>query len=213
MTTDARTALMDGYWRFRSGRLPEQRERLSRLAAQGQSPRAVVVACCDSRVDPQTIFDAEPGDLFVIRNVANLVPPYAPNSDYHGTSAALEFAVTGLGITDVVVMGHGHCGGVKALLTGDTGGGDFVGRWMAIADEARQRCCPPGCDPATPEVQRAAELEVVKVSLANLMTFPWVRSGVKSGTLRLHGCFFELATAGLFFLGQDGRFVPAPPAE
>lgn len=202
------TELIEGYRRFRSGRLVEQRGRLRRLAAQGQTPRAVVVACCDSRVDPQTIFDAEPGDLFVIRNVANLVPPYQPNTDYHGTSAALEFAIMGLGIRDIVVMGHASCGGIRALLSGDAQNGDFVGRWMAIAEAARETCCAGDKNPDDPAVQRATEFEVVRLSLANLMTFPCIRAGVKAGTLALHGCLFELASGGLLVMDESGEFRP-----
>lgn len=197
--------LIEGYRRFREGRFQEQRQRLSELAAQGQAPKALIIACCDSRVDPQMIFDTGPGDLFVIRNVANLVPPYHPNADYHGTSAALEFGITVLEVPDVVVMGHGGCGGVRALLQGSPTQGDFIGRWMDIVSEDVKRTCCCGADPADPEVQRAAELEVVRRSLANLTTFPWVRERVADGRLRLHGAFFELASGTLLWLGPPSN--------
>ncbi len=174
-----------------------------RLAETGQRPRAMVVACVDSRVDPAVIFDVAPGQLLTVRNVANLVPPYAPDAAYHGTSAALEFGVKVLEVTDLVVLGHGQCGGVHALLQGAPFiAGDFVGQWMSIAEparvqamrceglEARQRCC---------------EEEVVKVSLANLLTFPWIAERVALGVLRLHGAWFAIRTGELLVL-QDGCF-------
>lgn len=191
-------ALIAGYERFTSGRFAEQRERFRRLASHGQSPQALVVSCCDSRVDPQMIFDAGPGDLFVIRNVANLVPPYAPNADYHGTSAALEFGIDVLGIADLVVMGHGGCGGVRALRTGTSVQGDFIGGWMSIAQAAIGTGI--SSDPENDNAQLEAELNVVRVSLSNLMTFPFIRKRVEDGRLRLHGYYFALVNGGLRML-------------
>lgn len=188
-------ALVAGYHRFRAGQFADQRVRFRQLASQGQSPQALVVSCCDSRVDPQMIFDAGPGDLFVIRNVANLVPPYAPNADYHGTSAALEFGIDVLGISNLVVMGHGSCGGVRALRTRSSLEGDFIGGWMSIAQAAIGP--DTSSDPENDDAQLAAELGVVRVSLENLMTFPFIRKRVAEGKLTLHGYYFALVNGGL----------------
>ncbi|MGC2855900.1 carbonic anhydrase [Novispirillum sp. DQ9] len=203
--------LLEGYRRFRSDRYPEQRGNFRRLAREGQSPHTIVIACCDSRVDPQMIFDAGPGELFVIRNVANLVPPYARNKDYHGTSAALEFGVAVLEVPNILVMGHGRCGGVQALLASEGEDvGDFIGPWMNIADTVRRRHRPAAGGKVDPETLTAAELDVIKVSLANLMTFPFVRDRVKAGTLKLHGCSFDVGLGRLLVLDPDTQnFKPA----
>ncbi|HEY0421443.1 MAG TPA: carbonic anhydrase [Acetobacteraceae bacterium] len=196
--------LIEGYRRFRAETWERERERFEELAEQGQRPRAMVIACSDSRVDPQMIFDARPGELFVVRNVANLVPPYAPDAAYHGTSAALEFGVRVLGVRDLVVLGHSLCGGVRALLEGvPAEAGDFVGPWISIARAARGRIL--ACEPA--ERQEACEHEVVRLSLANLMTFPWVREAVEAGRLRLHGLHFDTRTGGLAALDGGGFAV------
>jgi len=196
--------LLNGYQRFLTDRWPRERERFEALAALGQKPRALVVACSDSRVDPQMIFDAGPGELFVVRNVANLVPPYAPDAGYHGTSAALEFGVRVLKVEHIVVIGHALCGGVSALLNGvpaDTP--DFVGPWVSIAEPALSRV--PERSP--PEVrQQAAEWEGVRVSLGNLRSFPWVREAEEAGRLELHGAWFDIRSGALMRLGEDGTF-------
>lgn len=193
--------LIAGYRRFRCGRFPEQQANFRRLARDGQAPRAIVIACCDSRVDPQMIFDAGPGDLFVIRNVANLVPPYNEHMDYDSTSAALEFGVDVLEVPHIVVMGHGRCGGVQALLTSGSGGvGNFIGPWMSIAAGVRDRHpqrADGGVDAAT---LTAAELEVIRLSMDNLMTFPFVRDRVSAGKLRIHGCSFDVGLGQLLLL-------------
>lgn len=151
------------------------------------------------------IFDASPGELFTIRNVANLVPPYEPDEHYHGTSAAIEFAVRSLRVRDIVVMGHGMCGGVAALINGVPPElSDFVGVWMNLAARARQRLA---CD--APDPQRACEFETVRISLENLMTFPWIESRVQDGSLRLHGTHFDIRFGVLNMLGPDGEFAPA----
>jgi carbonic anhydrase len=201
--------LIEGYRRFRETGWIEHRARFEALADKGQRPRALVVACSDSRVDPQMIFGAAPGELFVIRNVASLVPPYAPDADHHGTSAALEFAVRFLKVRHLVIMGHGQCGGVAALLRGPESEAkdDFIGQWMQIASEARARVIAKA-DPHSEEAHRMGELETVKVSLANLMTFPWVRERVEAGSLLLHGCYFNIASGELERLGADGTFTP-----
>ena len=201
--------LIEGYRRFRASRWPEERERFERLSRQGQRPRAMVIACSDSRVDPQMIFGAGPGELFVVRNVANLVPPFAPDSASHGTSAALEFAVRALAVRDIVVLGHAQCGGVEALLEGAPAAvSDFVPTWMAIAEPARRAALQH----PVAERRTVCEHETVRVSLANLLTFPWIREAVEAGRLGLHGYFFSVATGVLERLDADGAFVPLADA-
>ncbi len=182
---------------------------MKQLAVGGQNPTTLVIACSDSRVDPQLIFGAGPGELFVVRNVANLVPPYAPDSAYHGTSSALEFAVRGLQVSHIVVMGHGGCGGIYALLNGVPGHlGDFLEPWIKLAEPARKQTfeCVPGDRVA--ERQLFCEHASIKLTLENLKTFPWVRERIEAGELSLHGCWFELASGRLLRLGQDGEFWP-----
>ena len=199
--------LIDGYRRFRSDRWPLEREGFERLAT-GQQPRTLVIACSDSRVDPSMIFGAPPGELFVVRNVANLVPPYAPNATYHGTSAALEFGVRALQVEQIIVLGHAQCGGARALLEGTPPNlSDFVGQWLTIGEPARQRAltCPHRQDR-----QQACEHEIVRLSLDNLLSFRWVREAVDAGRLSLPGFYFGIATGTLMMLGPDGRFAPVP---
>jgi len=196
--------LLDGYQRFRHAGWPERRQVFETLSEHGQRPSALVIACVDSRVDPGVIFDAAPGQILTVRNVANLVPPYAPDVAYHGTSAALEFGVRVLGVTDLVVLGHGQCGGVSALLHGTPPmAGDFVGQWMSIAEPARARAIR--CESVEAR-QSCCEYEVIKVSLANLLTFPWIAERVVSGALRLHGAWFAIRTGELLVLREDGAF-------
>ena len=203
--------LLDGYHRFRGNHWPERRRMFEDLADIGQQPRAMVVSCADSRVDPGMIFDAGPGELFVVRNVANLVPPYAPDSAYHGTSAALEFGVRVLEVSELLVMGHGLCGGVRAMLQGTPPeASDFVAGWIGLAARARDRAlaCDDGVDR-----QLCCEQETVKLSLDNLMTFPWIAERVATGRLHLHGAHFDIRTGQLSLLGAGGTFdeVPASP--
>ncbi len=201
--------LVEGFRRFRETYYRQNRELFETLLVRGQAPRAMVIGCSDSRVDPQLIFNTAPGEIFVVRNVANLVPPYAPNADYHGTSAALEFAVRSLQVEHVVVLGHARCGGVATLLRGPGEvGGDFIAPWMAIAKPARERALAAGGPPEA--VQRACEHEAIKVSLANLITFPWLRERVERGALALHGAYFDLETGELLRLGTAGAFEPVP---
>ncbi len=202
-------ALIDGYRRFRESGWARQRERWSRLA-EGQSPKVMVIACSDSRVDPTQIFDAGPGEMFVVRNVAALVPPYETSAGHHGVSAALEFAVTQLEVEEVVVMGHGFCGGCAAALTGQFddaahGDGHFIADWIDLLREARDKVrAEHGED------FRAMELEGVRVSLANLRTFPWVREREADGRLKLHGAYFAIADGVLHLLDESsGEFAPA----
>ncbi len=167
----------------------------------------MVIACVDSRVDPAVIFDTAPGQLLTIRNVANLVPPYAPDAAYHGTSAALEFGIRVLQIPHLVVLGHGQCGGVRRLLRRRPGRGrDFVAQWMSIAEPARRAAL--ACD--DPEArERCCEHAVVRVSLANLRSFPWIAAREAAGTLQLHGAWFAIRTGSLLLLQPDGAFAPA----
>ncbi|MES1260225.1 MAG: carbonic anhydrase [Acidobacteriota bacterium] len=202
--------LIAGYRRFRANGWPEQRKTFESLAERGQQPKALVLACVDSRVDPAAIFDAGPGEILTIRNVANLVPPYGPDAAYHGTSAALELAVQVLEVRDIIVLGHGMCGGVQALLNGaPENARDFVAAWMSIAETARRRALHASAD----ERQRCCEQEVIKVSLANLMTFPWIARRVEEGKLTLHGAWFAIRSGLLLTLQPDGSFTPPAPDE
>ena len=196
--------LLEGYRRFRKTRFAATQEVYRKLGKQGQSPEILFIACCDSRVDPATIFDTGPGELFVVRNVANLVPPWAPDGSHHGTSAAIEFAVRHLKVRDIVVMGHAQCGGVAALLNGfheQPGASDFIGSWISLAESAKQRML------ARPDShgdqQRELEYEIVRHSLGNLMGFSWVREKVEAGELRLHGWHFGITHGKLAILDRD----------
>jgi carbonic anhydrase len=195
--------LIDGYRRFRAGTWRAEHSRFEELSRLGQHPRALVIACSDSRTDPQMVFNARPGELFVVRNVANLAPPYGPDDQPHGVSSAIEFAVRALRVREIVVMGHAMCGGIQALLNGaPLEVSDFVGQWVRIAEPARQRAM------AAPPEQRQdlCEHESVRLSLENLMTFPWIKSAVEAGELKLHGCFFDIRSGVLERLGEDGAF-------
>lgn len=198
--------LIGGYRRFRDMAWPDHRAVFERLAARGQKPETFIIACSDSRVDPQMIFSAGPGELFIARNVANLVPPYQPDANYHGTSAALEFAVNVLQVKKVVVMGHAQCGGVTALLQGaPPGAQDFVAPWMTIAEPARQATLAANLPSG--QRQRFCEHCCIKLSLRNLQSFPWVAERVRSGHLELHGAYFGVATGRLELLDADGDFA------
>ncbi|MDO7842725.1 carbonic anhydrase [Sphingomonas immobilis] len=203
--------LLDGYQRFRTSEYRRHRERWDELS-EGQSPRVMVIACSDSRVDPAQIFDTVPGEIFVVRNVANLVPPFEDDAGRHGVSAALEFAVTQLEVPEIVVLGHGKCGGVGAALSrrfkhAAPGHGGFIGHWVDMLDDARDRIV---ADHGTgPEAIRALEHETVRVSLANLRTFPFVQAGESAGKLKLHGAYFAISDGILHVLGQDGTFAAA----
>lgn len=206
------TFLIEGYRRFRTAGWARERERWSELA-EGQSPEVMVIACSDSRVDPATIFDAKPGEMFVVRNVAALVPPYQPDSQYHGVSAALEFAVTQLEVREILVMGHGFCGGCAASLTGQfeaarQGEGHFIAHWIDLLDEARDKVLAehPALDRAA---FQAMEMEGVRVSLRNLRTFPWIKEREESGRLALHGAFFSVADGILYLCDEASGFAPA----
>jgi carbonic anhydrase len=190
--------LIEGYRKFRQGRLAAEQERYRVLAETGQRPETMIVGCCDSRVAPEVIFDAGPGELFVVRNVANLVPPYAPTGLPHGVSAALEFAVEGLRVRHIVVLGHARCGGIRAYAAKEPplSSGDFIGEWMSLIAPAVERLGPPGDHPP-PDYLTRLEQAAIFNSLANLMTFPFVRAPVEQGRLALHAAYFDVATGAL----------------
>jgi carbonic anhydrase len=198
--------LVQGYANFRSGRYTDERERYAMLGSGVQKPKVMIIACCDSRAAPETIFDSGPGEIFVMRNVANLVPPYAPDGGHHATSAAIEFAVLSLGVRDVVIMGHGRCGGIRAVVEGGDplSSGDFIGKWMQdvqdVADTVRH-----DHDHASGDLQTAVEHASVEHSMANLRTFPWVRIKEKKGELGLHGAWFDIGLGELHVL-DDGQW-------
>ncbi len=196
--------LLNGYRRFRRETWPAERARYEALAERGQSPRTLVIGCSDSRVDPQTVFGAGPGELFVVRNVAGLVPPCSPDAGYHGTSAALEYAVRVLEVDRIVVLGHALCGGVRALVEGvPPVAQDFVGPWLEIAKTAK--LSPDPDVPSGPADQFAPyEVQVVRLSLVNLMTFPWVADAVAEGRLHLHGFRFDIRSGVLMQIKPDG---------
>jgi carbonic anhydrase len=196
--------LVAGFRRFQSAYYGERRELVERLARQGQSPTIMVIACCDARVDPAIVTDCDPGDLFVVRNVANLVPPFEKGGGYHGTSAALEFAVSCLHVGHVIVMGHARCGGIRALLGNirfEGGAGQFITPWMSIAEEARRKVAATHAAEDADAHAAACEQAAVRISIRNLMTFPFVQEAVAAGRLQLHGWYFDLDGGEL--LGYD----------
>ena len=205
--------LIDGYRRFRAKDWEHERERWSELA-EGQSPQVMILSCADSRVDPAQIFDARPGEMFVARNIAALAPPYETSSGFHGVSAALEFAVTQLNVGEILVLGHGLCGGCAAALTGqfdDTapGEGHFIADWVRMLSDARDQVRSRHS-----ELDHAAfldmEREAVKVSIANLRTFPWISEREQTGELKLHGAHFSIAEGKLYLLDEaEEIFRPA----
>ena len=200
--------LLQGYRHFRGSSYLKERQRWEGLA-EGQEPPVMIIGCCDSRVDPSVIFDTVPGQAFILRNVANLVPPFETGGGLHGASAAIEFAVVDLKVRHVVVLGHGACGGIAAALAGQdcgTPGHSFIDGWVAILREARDRVVAL----APKDPQRALELEGIKVSLANLRSFPFVQEREASGELKLHGAFFAIADGVLHLLDEEtGEFSPA----
>ncbi len=207
--TDFPDRLLTGYRNFMSGRYSDERERYRVLADTGQEPHTLVVACCDSRAAPETIFDCGPGELFVVRNVANMVPPYEPDSQFHATSAALEYAVQVLKIRNIVVMGHGRCGGIQAALDPamePLSPGDFIGRWMSLVRPAAEQI--QSNDYMTQaERQTALERVSIRNSIANLQTFPFVRNRGQEGELSIHGAWFDISTGELWVMNSKGDFV------
>lgn len=204
--------LIQGYDAFRTGRLPAEQSRYRELAERGQSPEIMVIGCCDSRVSPEVIFDARPGELFVVRNVANLVPPYSPDDTYHGVSAALEFAVGALRVKHIVVLGHALCGGVRAFAeeSAPLSPGDFIGKWMSLIAPAAERLGPRGDVPPADYLARLEQASIAN-TLDNLLTFPRLRRLIERGRVTLHGAYFAVATGELLVLDrQSGQFGPVP---
>ena len=197
--------LISGYDSFLSGRFGQEQARYALLAQTGQSPSIMIIACCDSRAAPETVFDAGPGELFVVRNVANLVPPYAPDGEYHGTSAALEFAVKVLQVRHIVLMGHGRCGGIQAALSQmqeALSPGDFLGKWTSLLRPAADTLSGAALMTEA-ERQTALERISVRFSLANLRTFPFVAEQERQGALFLHGAWFDIGTGELWTMDPE----------
>ncbi len=205
--------MLEGYRRFRQTGWANQRTRWDELR-DGQSPRVMVIACSDSRVDPAQIFDTNPGEIFVVRNVAALVPPFETNPGRHGVSAAVEFAVQMLQVEEILVMGHGLCGGCNAALTQDMHGappgeGGFIASWISMLDSAREEVIAKHGDDRGRVAGRAMEQAAVRVSIENLRTFPWIREKEVQGTLRLTGAFFAISDGVLHILDEEsGQFLP-----
>lgn len=206
-------SLMEGYAKFRQFKYARHAQRYMELAVKSQKPDTMVIACCDSRAAPETIFDASAGELFVVRNVANLVPPYAPDGERHSTSAALEFAVHGLGVQHIVVMGHGRCGGINAVMgqKNPLSKGDFIGKWMSDVEEVAAAVpCPAGC--SEHEHQTLVERASIAHSLENLKGFPWISALEAKGELTVHGVWFDVALGELHAFdeaSQEWRKVEA----
>ena len=199
-------ALLDGYRTFTTQRLPTEQSRYRELSVRGQSPETMVIGCCDSRVSPEVIFDAGPGKLFVVRNVANLVPVYQPDSAAHGVSAALEYAVNVLHVKHIVVLGHAQCGGIRAFIDKlqPLSPGDFIGKWMAMfinPGEVVEQRPHESMQDFTIRIEKAAVFR----SLENLMTFSFVRARVERGELQLHGAYFGVAEGSLFVLDKAAK--------
>lgn len=205
--------LLDGYRRFRSDQWAVQRKRWDELK-DGQSPKVMIIACSDSRVDPTQIFDTNPGETFIVRNVAALVPPFETKPGLHGVSAALEFAVEFLKVEEIVVMGHGSCGGCQAALSQQMqdmppGKGGFIANWITLLDEARAKVVAEHGSADIPAAQLAMEHEGVKVSLSNMRTFPYIKEKEASGKIKLIGAWFAISTGTLHVLDSaTGTFAP-----
>lgn len=206
--------LVAGYEIFLGGRFRREQDRYKQLGMTGQTPKVLLIGCCDSRVSPEVIFDADPGEIFVVRNVANLVPPYAPNDDLHGTSAALEFAVMSLQVEHVVVMGHASCGGVRAFVKNaedpehrPLSPGDFIGKWITLIAPAAEKLGERD-EPFDAYVDRLGKAAII-ATLDNLRSFPWVRAAEARGALQLHGAFFGVSDGVLLGLDEStGQFLP-----
>lgn len=196
--------LREGYTAFSTGRLPQERQRFEDMARDGQRPEIMVIACCDSRVSPEVIFDARPGELFVVRNVANLIPPFAPDNGLHGVSAALEFAVQALKVKHIVVMGHGRCGGVHAYVRrlrspgadDALSPGDFIGKWMTLISPAAEGLPARNGESDHDYAERLARFSI-RNSIENLLTFPCINILHSKGRLSLHGAVFDVTTGEL----------------
>jgi len=197
--------LLNGYRNFMSGRYLAESDRYRSLAREGQFPETMIIACCDSRSAPEAIFDAGPGELFVLRNVANLVPPYEPDGEYHSTSAALEFAVQSLKVKNIVVMGHGRCGGIRAALDTNSAPlspGDFIGKWMSLIAPAAETVSSSTFMTSS-ERQTALERISIRYSIANLRSFPCVSILEGKGKLSLYGAWFDISAGELWAMNKE----------
>ena len=203
--------LLSGYRAFKGGRFEQEHQRYRTLADQGQVPETMVIACCDSRAAPETIFDSHPGEIFVVRNVANMVPPYEPDDTYHSTSAALEFAVQSLKVKNIVVLGHGRCGGIQAALNPSPeplSPGDFIGKWMDMISPAASAIS--SSDLTSAEKQTALERDSIRNSIENLRTFPCVKILEDKNRLTLHGAWFDIAEGNLWVMdSKTDNFLQA----
>lgn len=204
------TQLIEGYQAFRAGDYADQKALYETLGTKGQSPKVMIIACADSRVDPTDIFNAYPGEMFVARNVANIVPPLDETGGFHGTSAAIEYAVNVLKVETIIVMGHESCGGIQGCLdgAGDNPDGGYVSKWVSLINGVRDRILAKGYpeDKITFEM----ELEVVRQSINNLMTFPFVQKAVEGGKLSLKGAYFSIIKAHLMIADENGQFHVVP---
>lgn len=207
------TRLTEGYRAFLDDRFSREKTRYEELAESGQTPRIMLIGCCDSRVSPEVIFDARPGEMFVVRNVANLVPPFSPDDRLHGTSAALEYAVQALKVEHIVVLGHGRCGGIRAFADdaqGPLSPGDFIGKWITLIGPAAERTGGRGRHETLDAYGERLALASIQQSLDNLRSFPCVQILEGKGRLHLHGAYFAVATGVLMILDPvTGQFIPA----
>lgn len=208
--TDFPNDLTDRFHRFHLRHFTPNAERYENLASYGQTPQTMIVSCCDSRVDPETIFSAMPGELFVVRNVANLVPPYETGGKYHGVSAALEFAALNLHVKRIVVMGHSQCGGIRACIERDAAKQsqeEFISNWMSMLDDAKSEVLGDGGADDADDNAKKLELGGIRNSLKNLRTFPCIRALEEKGKVALHGAYFEIGTGTLSVLDENsGEF-------
>ncbi|GAA5108043.1 carbonic anhydrase [Bartonella jaculi] len=208
--------LLNGYWSFVKNHFSYKTAHYQQLALEGQKPEVLVIACCDSRAVPETIFDAKPGEIFTLRNVANLVPPFSPDNQYHATSAAIEHAVQLLEVKHIVVFGHAHCGGVSTALKGtckSLSSNDFIGQWISLLAPAAQTVISNE-SLTLPEQQTALEQLSIRYSLRNLETFPWIKTRKEQGILTLHGVWFDISSGELWNMEQEtGCFVRVEVGE
>jgi carbonic anhydrase len=214
MSSSLPTFLLSGYHHFLASRFTPEKRHYEKLARDGQKPSVMVIGCCDSRAAPETIFDARAGELFVVRNVANLVPPSQPDGDYHGTSAAIEYAVDILGVAHVIVMGHARCGGVRGYLDGlgaSSQTTQFVGPWINLLRQAVNQLPDLSCQPVDTQAI-TLEQAAIRQSLANLHSFSFIQDKLANGSLSLHGLWFDVSNGALYRLDETrGVFLPLAP--
>lgn len=197
------TKFIDGIVNFQQQHFGEN-PKLASTLIEGQKPQALLIGCCDSRVDPAVLLNCDLGDLFILRNIANLVPPYLKNDDYHGVSSSLEYAVCHLEVSDIIILGHSECGGIEALMKATENGdlGEFIGKWVNIAAPARDKVLEDLPEAPRDKQARACEKEAILISLKNLMTFPWIKERVAKGQLSIHGWYYNIKTGQLRYYNQ-----------